>query len=292
MATPLVTKKSPYRFTFTIFLFAVFFNSGINSCIAQTSTKELINKMLEAVSKVKTLKYNSQLTERIDGKLESGINTTKLQTKPFKAYLKIKSAEILYVEGSNNNNALIKSSSIPYFNLNLDPNSSILRKGQHHTIFELGFTYFAEIIKAAVVKSGDDFDKAFHLKGTIKWEEKDCYVVVIDAPDFSYIPYTVKSGENVISIAKKLNVSEYMIVEINPNIKDYYNVSAGQQIKVPSAYAKKTIIYINKENYLPLVLMMFDDKGLYAKYEYRNLILNPDFSPEEFTKGYKDYKFW
>ncbi|HET6245551.1 MAG: DUF1571 domain-containing protein [Bacteroidetes bacterium] len=264
----------------------------MNSAHAQPTVKELVDKMLHATSQVKTLKYNSQISERIDGVLESGTNTTKIQVNPYKVYLNIKGAELLYIKGSNGDKALIKSSSIPYLNISLDPQSSILRRGQHHTIFELGFTYFSTIIDAAIIKAGKDFNQAFKLKGSIQWEGKDCYVVIIDAPDFSFIPYTVKKGENVISIAKKLFVSEYMIVELNPEVKDYYNVVANQQIKVPSVYAKKTVIYINKENFLPVVQMMFDDKGLFAKYEYRNLILNPDFAPEEFTKGYKDYNFW
>ena len=289
---PLFVKRIIRPELLLIFLFTVIYSSFSNSLLAQTSSREVVNKMLQAITGIKTLKYNSRITERIDGVLEAGENTTKLNISPFKAYIKVKSAELLYVAGTNNNKALIKSNTIPYFNISLDPNSSLLRDGQHHTIFELGFNYFSDIIKAASVKAGNDFDKCFQLKGTINWEGKSCYVIIIEAPDFRYIPYTVRQGENIISIARKLNLSEYMIVEINPDVDDYYHVKPGQEIKIPTVYAKKTVIYIDKESYLPLVQMMFDDKGLFAKYEYRNLEINPKFSSEEFTKEFEDYNFW
>jgi outer membrane lipoprotein-sorting protein len=259
---------------------------------APLTGKEVVKKMLQSVDQLQTVQYSTKISERINGKLEVGDNFVKLQVKPFKAYVKVSNAELLYVTGQNNNKALVRSSSVPYMNLNLDPYGSNLRKGQHHTIFQLGFHYFSDIVSDAMKKSGDDFDQYFSLKGSIKWENHDCYVIVIDYPDFNYLPYIVKENEDLNKIARSLKVSEHMILEKNPGVKFYDDVKPGQKIIVPNAYAQKTLIYIDKKTLLPIFQAVSDEKGLFAIYEFKDVIVNPKFTEEEFTKTYKDYKFW
>ncbi len=253
--------------------------------------KEVLDKMIYSVGKLKSLTYSTKISERVNGTLESGVNHVKVNFKPYKAYLKVTTAEILYVEGENNNKALVRSNSLPFINLSLDPLGSVMRKGQHHTIFELGFSYFADIINEAYKTVGNDFDKYFTFKGSIKYEGNDCYVIVMEHPDFKFIPYEVKKGEDLIKIAKTRRISDYMILERNPEIKDYYSVSPGQKIMIPNAYAQKTIIYIDKATYLPIVQVVYDDKGIFARYEFQNVKINPVFAEDEFTKDFEDYNF-
>ena len=54
---------------------------------------------------------------------------------------------------------------------------------------------------------------------------------------------------------------------------------------------EKLILYIDKATYLPRIIKVYDDKGLFESYEYHNLQLNPHIADEEFTKEYKGYKF-
>jgi outer membrane lipoprotein-sorting protein len=147
------------------------------------------------------------------------------------------------------------------------------------------------VIKQAVTMAGKDFDKYFEYKGSVNFDGRDCHAVVITFEDFKFIDYTVKPGENLRKIAQEKKISDYMILENNPKIKDFNDVKPGQIIKIPNGYAKKTILYIDKEHYLPLMMSMFDDKGLYERFEYRNLIVNPKFSDTEFTRNHKDYGF-
>ena len=53
-----------------------------------------------------------------------------------------------------------------------------------------------------------------------------------------------------------------MILERNPKAGGYYDVKAGQIISIPNAYAKLTLLLIDKETLLPLNNKVFDDKGL------------------------------
>jgi outer membrane lipoprotein-sorting protein len=82
-----------------------------------------------------------------------------------------------------------------------------------------------------------------------------------------------------------------MIMEINEDVDDYNDVSAGQIIKIPNAYARKTLLCIEKKTNLPLLQAMYDEKGLFAQYEFYNVQVNPSITEAEFTRDYKDYDF-
>jgi hypothetical protein len=98
-------------------------------------------------------------------------------------------------------------------------------------------------------------------------------------------------GEDLNSIARKLNISEYAILERNDEIDFYDDIIPGQEIKVPSSYAKKMILYIDKEYMLPLVIKVYDDRGIYEQYAYKNFVLNPGFKEGEFQSDYLEYGF-
>jgi outer membrane lipoprotein-sorting protein len=82
-----------------------------------------------------------------------------------------------------------------------------------------------------------------------------------------------------------------MVLENNPKLSSYNDVKAGDVIKIPNAYAKLTLLLIDKEYLLPVNNKVFDDKGLYETYEYYDLQVNSPIAPEEFTKNYKGYHF-
>ena len=267
-----------------IFSLTSFNEKGLNN-------RELIDKIFAAVDNVKTVRYNLQCNERIKGKMQHTESKVKLQISPRKLYLYIKGIEVLWVQGQNNGNALVNPNSFPYINLNLDPYGSLMRADQHHTIHEMGYQYLYDILKDGYKKAGDNLNKYFTVMPDEKHNGRDCYKLAITFPDFAWIPYTVKKGENLTTIARKLRVSEYMVLENNPKLSGYTDVKEGQVIKVPNAYAKMTLLLVDKEHMLPVNNKVFDDRGLFETYEYFDLKVNPVIAPEEFTKTYKDYNF-
>jgi len=82
-------------------------------------------------------------------------------------------------------------------------------------------------------------------------------------------PYIVKKGEDLVIIAEKTHVNEYMIFERNKNINSYTDVKPGETILVPERYARSIVLFIDKELRLPLIEMMYDDQGLYERYEFK-----------------------
>jgi outer membrane lipoprotein-sorting protein len=277
---------------FLLGLFVLFFSgrTAPGPAAEDVDTRQLVQKMISSIKDIRTLRYNLKCSERINGKMVQTESQVKLQAKPRKVYLYLKGPEVLWIEGQNNGQALVNPNSFPYVNLNLDPYGSIMRKDQHHTIHEMGFAYLGDILETVVTKVGDDFNKYFDYSGEDKFQNRPCHKVLINNHDFTYVNYTVKKGENLVTIARKLKVSEYMILEKN-KLSDYHSVKEGQEILVPNSYAKLVMLSIDKQNNLPVSIKTFDDKGLFESYEYHNLQVNVKIPDEEFSKSFKDYKF-
>ncbi len=274
----------------TVSVFLFFWQNNI---YAQTTT-ELVSKMINAINDFKTGKYVIDKIERIGDHNNTSEMIVKVQASPFKAYSycvkPIPGIEILYVSGWNNNNAYIKPNQFPYVNLSLNPFGSTLRKDEHHTIPDMGFSYLGNILSDNIVKRTEEFYSSLSSDNEAEWKGKSYYKLTIDVANFGYVNYKVLNGENIYYIGKKLHLSDYMILSYN-HLSDFDDVSPGQVIKVPNSYAKKIELYLDKDNYLPLVQIIYDEKGLFEQYEYNSFVLNPVISPEEFTPTYKDYKF-
>jgi len=82
-----------------------------------------------------------------------------------------------------------------------------------------------------------------------------------------------------------------MIPENNQRIKNYDDIEAGQQIKIPSSYSKRMILYIEQIELIPLKVEVYDTKGLYEQFEFKNVKLNVAFKANEFTPEYEEYDF-
>jgi hypothetical protein len=202
-----------------------------------------------------------------------------------------KGTEMLYVEGERDNKVMVNPGKfLP--TLNLNPASNLLTKDQHHTVLSAGFRLVARIITAGIKRADEQgkFDEVFKYSGDVTWNNRPCYKLIIADPTWGYTTYTAKKGETILSIAAKLLISEYSIEELN-GVKNFDEDLGGRTLKVPTSYAKTTIFYIDKENNIPVYQELSDDKGVFERYQFYNLTLNPNFKPDEFTKGFADYKF-
>ena len=274
------------------FICCLFFSSISFAQKPPLTTKDVVFKMIKTIDDLERLKYSLKIIERGKKGYNHYESSVKLNRKPRKIYLYIKGIELLWVSGWNNEKAYVKPNFFPYMNLSLDPLGYLMRQDQHHTLNEMGVDYFGGLIEYMALKNGNKFDNYFKLEGEERVNNRPCYKVVIDNKDFAYETYTVGDNESITSIARKLHISEYMILEVNPKFKDYFDIlKKGQTIKVPNAYAKYVTLYIDQLYFLPISIKILDDKGLYEQYDYHFLQVNPKIDDAEFTKKYKDYKF-
>ncbi len=282
------------KYLFSFFIIAAFFLHA--AFVSDTpSASQLVSQMLAAGKQVKTLKFALYKQERINGKLITEKSTVKLQQKPYKVYLKYESPnpgmEVLFVEGQNDNQAFIRPSSFPWTTISLNPYSSTMRSGQHHTLYDMGFGQILELTEFMLKKYGGQANNMLELESTTTWNNLVCYNISLENPNFKYADYTVGKNETILTIAEKFRISEYMILEKNPGVDSYTDVTAGQKIKIPNDYAAKISMLLDQKTNLPVVVKVYDDKGLFELYEYRNLQVNPTIQAAEFTKTFKDYKF-
>ncbi len=280
---------------FYSFLFLLVFLLFISSKPANTelSTREIISHMLDSIRKIKTQRFDLKSTERVNGHFLFAESRIKINETPKKIYFKSpkKGVELLWVEGENNSEVIVHSKSVPLMNFNLDPYGSIIRKDQHHTIFDLGIPKIGITIANTIINAPKDFDKHFKNAGTITWNKKECHQIIIEYPDYTYIEYIAKKGETVTSIADKLNTSDFKIRYKN-NLSSYFgSIKEGKKLLIPVPYSNKGIIYIEKATMLPIHVKVYDDEGLFESYEYYNVQINTVFASNEFSKKFNGYGF-
>jgi hypothetical protein len=255
---------------------------------------EMFGKMMKSIEKIKTVSFHLNKTERIKGKMMPGSQDVKLNVKPFKVYLKVqvpnKGAEVLYIEGENGGKAKVNPNAFPFMTLNLDPNGDILRKDQHHSVKELGFQYTGDLLDYVYKKYKDKINEYVQLNGDVTFDGRQCWNITLTNREYRIEDYTVQNGETILTIARKLRLDEYALLELN-NIKDFDDVKTGQKIKVTNSLCKQIEMYFDKETYLPVYQKLFDHNGLMATYEYTKLKVNPSFNAEEFTEDYSGYDF-
>ncbi len=259
------------------------------------NAKQIFDKMIASIKNTRTAKFTFEKLERFNGKMQKEKLTCKVQYSPtYKVYCKQhypkKGAEVLLVKGKNNNKVLVNPNSFPYVNLNLDPRGSVLMENQHHSLYEVGFKYLGDVLEYLHNKYKNQSAGLLKYLGETTWNGFNVYKIKLTHPNFRYVTYTVKQGEDILKIARRFKLSEYMIMEIN-DLDDYDDVKPGQKIKIPVDYAKSAIMYIDKKTYLPVRIIIYDDKGIFEEYRYFSLTKNPALSDYDFSENNKNYGF-
>jgi hypothetical protein len=170
------------------------------------------------------------------------------------------------------------------------------RYSLRRSIMEFGPTgfpfedYIAEIFRYTIREQGDKIFNLFSVTGTAEFNGRNCTVLQYENPEFGFENYTVKENETLTGIAHANHVSDYMLLTVN-KLKGYTGVKTGQVIKVPVSYGKKIVLYLDEYNHLPLMQIVYDENGLYEKYEFKSFVLNPKFSDNDFSPDNDKYGF-
>lgn len=268
-----------------------------NTCSAQMIASNLIKLMSDATGKAYNYEYTMITSERLlSGKgFHNGKSFNRLQMPNFNIYMKILASpnagtEIIFNKSKYGSDCVVNAGKlIP--NLNLNPFGRILRKDQHHTIYESGFKYSVDLLRSVNAKLGNDaFNKFATVESDILYSGRKCFRMTMEDINFKYEKYTVKSGETMYSIAATKKVSEFLIAARN-KFSSYDVDIEGRTIEIPSSFAKKAIIYIDKETYHPLGIEMQDEVGIFEKYEFSNVTYDAKYAANEFTKDCSTYGF-
>jgi outer membrane lipoprotein-sorting protein len=258
--------------------------------------KAILNRMLNACQNLRAASMVFRSTERMDdGKYYDSEMLVKFEARPKKVYIYCvdpnPGAECLWIEGEHNNKVIVNPNGFPFFTLRLSPYNELLRQDTHHTIKEMGFDYIVSMLEHYTAYYGERFYGFLSVIDTVKWDGRSCIHLRFDYKSFDCAAYTVKAGESITSISERLYLSDYMVLRRNPGLKNYDSCKPGQTIQVPNFYNRAVEFYVDRSTWLPLVQSVYDEKGLFEKYELKSFVANPAFDPQEFTTGYKGYGF-
>jgi LysM repeat protein len=250
------------------------------------------DNMIKSISSIDALEYELHAKELIDGKIFYTHSRVKLQKEPFCFYNYIlkpdMGVEILFTH--KNKYALINPNGFPFINLKLDPSGKLIRRNQHHTLFDAGFDSFKNIVLSVLELLKASPDRYIIDLGIKQINNTECQVLKVVNPDFSFSEYIVQKGENVELIAKKFNLSSYLILQEN-NLSFYNDIELGDKILIPNSYGEQFEIWINLQTSLPIVQKVFVNNKLFEYYEFEKIVINPEFSYDEFDKNYVEYNF-
>jgi hypothetical protein len=254
------------------------------------TTAQLVTRLSSSISNLKTLRCNVRAQERIGGNYQQARTQMKIAYAPLRVYLRNqKGIEVLWVHGQNDGDAWVYPNSFPYVTLSLDPNGTLMRKNQHHSVLDAGFGTIAEILHGSGKRQDQEFERSFRYAGDTLVAGRPCFILRSDFSQFRYVSYKVTKPETPAQIADKFGSGEYRILERN-HLSPTEVVAAGRTLQVPNAYGRRTIVCVDQKMFLPMAVQVFDDKGLFEKFEFFDVIANQPIPGAEFSKDYKGYK--
>jgi outer membrane lipoprotein-sorting protein len=258
---------------------------GFISLSQAQNVNEITKKILDACGKADNVTYDFFAYERFAGtkKVNSEVHI-RFQESPLKIYADSKkptAAKLLYIPSVSADVKVKKGI------LSISPSlySGIIMKDQHHPLNQAGFGTFKKIIEQSIKTKGytlssPELGSFVKILGTVTYDEKSCWKVEINDNDYKLVSHKVTADEKTVwDLGRKYSVPEYRIKEINDIGND---LTEGQVIKMPSVYAKKTTVFIDKTTFLPIYQKMEDDAGIYEVYEFKNLKINVKFTDDDF----------
>jgi outer membrane lipoprotein-sorting protein len=272
---------------------ALFVGTGMNGFSQDPIS--ITNQMFANIKSIKSVQYSFDSKERVNGKIIHEASDFKMNMQPFKAYMyqhtPTKGIEVLYLAGANSGKAKINPAAFPWVTLNLDPEGSLMLDKHHHSLFDGGFAYTTSLLEFLLNKYKEQSSKLIINNGLVKMQGADCYYFTLLNPNYRMTSYTVGTGETPLTIAKKLKLNYFCILENNPHIKGIGKITPGTKLTLPNDYASKMELYIHKNMLYPVYIKIYDLKGLYEEYTFTNVEINPVFKSDVFSADNPQYKF-
>lgn len=260
-------------------LYLLFFSLTIPKTV-YSQKYAVLDSMINVVDRIETMSCIIESSEKLEDRTTRVIQQVNASFEPLRCSIVFlepkKNTRIVYCKGDNNNEIHYEPSGFPYFNLNVDPLGNLARSNNHHTILDIGFSYFNDIIKEELKKSSTKFE----IK-KIKINDKIQYLVYTKYEDYKTSPYNMKPNETIRQIALKRRISEYQIIKINDNLNNY-NDWTDEYIQLPNHFCYEIKIYIDPINWLPLSIKIYDKEGLFEEYNYSKMKINHQIESSKF----------
>lgn len=252
---------------------------------AQVSCDSVIKAMEQRWDNLKTLKYKTSKTERLDDEYISKNMSFTVNCRPLQVVLELEKDDdrdfVLYDSEADPEHVLYIPDGFPYKNLRLGLNSNWVRGDNHYSITNAGFEFIIWLIKSQYALLQDRITCCRETRDGV-----DYYCYRANAPDFSFRTYKCNEKITVSDLAIKLGVSAYLILERNKSVDSYDDDCNGLELTVPTLYGKEIEILIHAEYLLPGLIRIEDDRGLLGELNYFDFVLNPSLPDDFFTEDH------
>ena len=254
------------------------------------TTEQLTTRMSSAIEGLKFLRCTVKAQERIEGSIHQARSIMKLTYNPLRIYIKNqKAVEVLWLAGQNDGDAWVYPAAFPYVTLSLDPNGKLMRGGQHHTALQAGFGTISDLLRTTALRQDNSFSRSFRYVGDTIFQGRTNYILRSDYPQYRYVNYKAGKNETIGTVAERFVCGEFRIIERN-GLSIGEKIPEGKVLQVPNGYGRRTTLCIDPKTFLPTVVQVNDEKGLFERFEFLDVIPNQPIPLAEFTKDYKGYK--
>jgi len=255
------------------------------------TTEQLTARLSAAIENLRTLRVTVKAQERVGGNINQARSIMKITYKPLRIYIKNnKGVEVLWLAGQNSGDAWVYPAAFPYVTLSLDPNAKLMRSNQHHTVLQAGFGTISGLLHSGSLRQDNSYSKSFRYVGDTTLQGRTSHVLRSDFPQFRYVSYKAGKNETISSVAERFGCGEFRVIERN-NLTIGDPIPEGKVLLVPNAYGRRTVVCVDPKTYLPTLVQVNDDKGMFEKFEFTDVVPNQPIPLEEFSKDYKGYKF-
>ncbi len=262
----------------TIFILSLSFSNS--NPLSESEANLVFNRVVKSVNSIQTMKFTLNNEERIGKSMMKGTQKVSMNVDPFQCHITMiepgKGEELVYAGKKYDYQAIYEPAGFPYFQIELDPYGPLMRKNNHHTIFDLGYGKMMSILQYHMKAGEYKMTVSEMLRG-----DKGVYKIEIEFINFKYYNLKIDRVEKLTAFANRLYVNDYMLSELN-DIDLGDDLKVGSIIKVPNAYAKKIELYIDKANGLPLSQIVYDEIGVYEKYDFSDLKINISIPEKRF----------
>ncbi|MEO1436416.1 MAG: DUF1571 domain-containing protein [Bacteroidota bacterium] len=263
------------------------------TCFSQ-KVNQFLEKMCKQIESIDQAEFEIRSEERIGQKMVVSTVKARMNTEPFKVYLLCinpnKGVEILYNSSEYGSKAVVNPNGFPYVNINMSPNAAKMRKDKHHSILSLGFHNGGKLIRHVIKMNKQSKSCQITDNGIKTINGIEHRVIEIYNADFGFEPITLERGLTASQVASKYNVSEYLIREKN-KLKGFGTIKSGTTLMIPNHFAKRITLFVDTNLMLPVIQEMEDEQGVFERYEYSNIRVNPQFSETIFQKNCPEYNF-
>ncbi|GAA4349427.1 hypothetical protein GCM10023185_06160 [Hymenobacter saemangeumensis] len=255
------------------------------------TTEQLIFRLRSAIEGLQTMRCTMRAQERMQGKIIQARNLVKVNFRPLKVYIKKQDGiEVLWVTGQNDGQAWVHLGRFPYLTLSLNPQGTLMRRDQHHVALQAGFGPIAELLRPAGAGGESAFFRSLRYVGDTLLQGRPAHILRSDFPQFRYVSYTAGKNETPGTVAQRFGCGDYRIMERN-NLAAEEKIAEGRVLQVPNAYGRRTTVCVDPNTFLPVLVHVVDEQGLYERFEFVDVLANQPIPAAEFTRTFSGYKF-